>query len=237
MIRLLGIELVQPTREAHLRGSTDDLLWLDNVQYTGPGQWERTDSIKALHSYWTNTTIRNSQAGHAQFFIRNCRFEGIGEDTIKSAYLVLNSSVENLGDPPDGLAWHPGVIANPINHDNRIYYGLDILARQKAWAFRNGTDKFWEHRDVALINCRTEKTTDGNQLLYLGGQTNHMLIENNTWLGDRSWNYRLSDNLSNPLWKFTPHNVLLKHNNWYGDPLWFPNPTPLAGVTIIPIGD
>ncbi len=236
MIRLHDINLVQPSRQATLRGSADDLVWFDGVDYTGPGMWERTDSMKIMHSFWTNSTVRESQYGHAEHFIRGCTFERIGEDTLKRTYMVLNTDIDNQGNPPAHLTWHPAVIANPIVHDNRIYYGLDIVTRQKAWAFRNGTHEQWEHTDVAIVECTTLKTTQGNQLFYIGGTANHVLIQDSSFLGDGSFNYRLSNNLTNPEWRFNPHNVMMRNNNWWNDPSWMPNPTPLEGVTIEQIG-
>lgn len=236
MVKLENIKLVQPGEEAHLRGSSGSLVWFDHVEFTGRGMYELANPIKAKHHFWTDSLVRDSRWGQAEHFVRNTRFERIGDDTINRSYFIVNTSVENLGTPPPHLSWHPGVIANPIEHDNRIYYNLDIVSRQKVFAFRNGTWDYWEHTDVAVVNCRAHKTTDGNQILYLGGQVNHMLIKDNVWRGDRSWNYRLNDRVSEPLWRFTPHNVLLKNNDWYGDPTWLPNPTPLPGVTVVPIG-
>lgn len=234
-VRLHDIELVQPERRAMLRGSTKNMLWFDGVEYTGPGMWELTDALKVKHQFWTGSVVREAQWGHAEHFIRNTRFESIGEDTIREAYFVVNVEVNNLGTPPPHLSWHPGVIANPIRHDNRIYYNVDILARQKGWALRNGTWDHWEHTDVAIVNCHTDKTTDGNQLLYLGGQVNHMLIKDCVWRGDRSWNYRLNDRVSEPRWRLNPRNVVFENNDWFGDPNWLPNPTPLPGITVVPI--
>lgn len=234
MIHLRNIKLVQPTRTATLRGSSDDILWLDSVEYTGPGMWERTDAIKALFTFWTDSTVRQSQFGHAQQFVRNCRFESIGEDTLKSAFLVVGTSVDNTGQPPAGLTWHPAVIANPIEHDNRIYYGLNSVARHGTWAFRNGTHNHWEHTDVAVIDCNSEKTTSGNQMWYLGGNVNHLLVRDSRFyeFGSLSFNFRLSNTLTNPEWQFRGHNVVFDNVNWQDDPNWMINPYPLEGVTV-----
>lgn len=236
LVRIHDLDLLQPSQEAHVRGSANCIMWFDGTRHTGPGMWVDSNSIKAKHTFWTDSSVSELRSGQAQHFVRNSSFSRIGEDTFHKVYLLLNTTVDNQGTPPGHLRWHPGVIANPIEHDNRIYFGLDITARQKVWALRNGTIDHWEHTDVAIVRCHSNKTTDGNQLLYLGGQTNHMLIKDNVWRGDRSWNYRLNDRVSEPLWKFTPHNVLLENNDWYGDPTWLPNPSPLEGVTIIPIG-
>ncbi|MEQ8845211.1 MAG: hypothetical protein RIB58_10190 [Phycisphaerales bacterium] len=235
-VRLHDLDLIQPDAEAHVRGSTHNILWFDEVEYVGRGMYEDANAIKARHHFWTNSVVRESRWGQAEHFVRNSRFERIGDDTFNRSYLILNTSVNNQGTPPAHLRWHPGVIANPIEHDNRIYFGLDIITRQKAWAFRNGTWDHWEHTDVAIVGCVTNKTTEGNQLLYLGGQVNHMVIKDNVWRGDQSWNYRLTDRVSEPRWKFNPHNVYMENNDWYGDPSWMPNPSTLEGVTIIPIG-
>ena len=236
MIRLQDVSIRQPTREAVLRGSTDNIVWFDDIEYIGPGMWTRTDTMKMVHAYWTDSTVSESQYGHAQQFIRNCRFTKIGEDTIKNAYLVLNTTVTNIGIPPEGLGWHPAVISNPIYHDNRIYFNMDITGRQKAFAFRHGTQDRWEHNDVAVIRCRAEKTTPGNILMVIGGQTDHMLIEDCTFLAvEEAWIYRLNQHLTIPEWRFTPKNVVLRNNNWFNNPTWLPNPTPLPGVTVIPI--
>lgn len=235
-VRIKDVDLIQIGTDAHVRGSTRSIMWFDGVDYTGPGMWVDSNKLKAKHSFWTDSSVTEVRWGQAEHFVRNSNFSRVGEDTFHKAYMLLNTVVDNQGEPPAHLGWHAGVVANPIEHDNRIYFGLDITTRQKAWAFRNGTNDYWEHTDVAIVRCRTNKTTDGNQLLYLGGQTNHMLIKDNVWRGDESWNYRLNDRVSIPEWKFTPHNVLMENNDWYGDPSWFPNPTPLEGVTIIPIG-
>lgn len=235
MIRLQNVTVSQPTQTAPLRGSADNVLWLDGVSYVGPGMWSRTDGLKTMHAFWTNSSVSQSQFGHAMQFIRNCDFTAIGEDTIKAAYLVVNTTVDNQGTPPAELTWHPAVIANPIAHDNRIYYGLDITSRQKAFAFRNGTWDYWEHIDVAIVNCRAEKTTSGNQLVYIGGTVKHMIVRGSEFIGG-SFNFRLSDSLPNPDWRFNPNDVVIEDNNFFDDPTWEPNPTPYPGVDFIPQG-
>lgn len=234
--RIKGLYLDQPTDQGHLGGSSNSIIWFDEVVYTGPGTWEDSAIIRVKHQFWTDSVVTDAQWGQAEDFVRNCRFERIGEDTFGSTYLLANTIVNNPEVKPDALDWHPAVIANPLSHDNRIYVNLDIETTQKAWAFRNGTWDYWAHTDVAIVGCHTNKTYAGNQLLYLGGQTNHMIIKDNVWRGDLSWNYRLQDDLPEPLWRFTPHNVIMQNNDWYEDPYWLPNPTPLEGVTVIPIG-
>ena len=236
MIHLQDVKLVQPGTEAALRGSADNVLWIDRVEYTGSGMWERAIPVKAEHTFWTDSTVRESQYGQAQQFVRGCTFEQIGEDTLKLVYMLINTDVTNTGEAPGDTGWHPAVIANPIEHDNRIYYGVNIKARHKAWALRNGTHEHWEHRDVAIVDCRTEKTQEGNQMFYLGGRTQHMLIEDCDFLGYGGWNFRLADDLPNPEWQFDPSDVMLRNNNWWNDPDWIPTPTELEGVEIEMIG-
>jgi len=234
--KLEGVRLLQPDAGGILGGAANKVIWFDDVEYQGPGMWEETNLLRVKHTFATDSSFRESRFGHAKNFIRGCEFESIGEDTMKEVYFAANTTVSNLDPKPDHIDWHAGVIANPISHDNRIYYGLDIKTWQKCWALRNGTHLRWEHRDVAIVDCRTEKTDDGNLMFYLGGTTQHMLIEDCDFVGAGGWGYRLQDDLPNPEWQFDPSDVMLRNNNWWNDPDWTPSPRELEGVTIEMIG-
>lgn len=207
----------------HLSGDE----WFDNVDYIGPGQVVESQE-EQVGDYWTNSRVSDNQFGLARRFVRDCRFERIGEDVMKSVYLVVNSVVDDVDRGSND--WHPGVIANPIKHDNRIYYGLTMrnLKGVKGWAFRQGTLGPYEHTDVAVVNCDSEKS-GGNQLWYLGGTVKHLYILNSRFIG--SFNYRLSTSVREE-WRFKGYNVVYENVNWQDDPDWFPTPYPLTGVTI-----
>jgi len=234
--KLEGVRLLQPDAAGILGGAAQKVIWFDGVEYEGPGMYELTNGLRVKHTFATNSSFRESRFGHVQNFVRDCVFESIGEDTMKKVYFVANTKVRNLRPKPEEIDWHPGVIANPIVHDNRIYYGLDINTWQKCWALYNGSHEHFEHRDVAIVNCRTEKEETGNHMFYLGGTTKHMLIEDNDWFGDDGWLYRLQDDLPNPAWRFNPSDVVLRNNNWWNDPDWTPTPADLDGVEIEMIG-
>lgn len=220
MIKLEGLRLTQPGKDAILKGSTDNVLWFDDVHYSGAGMWEEEhDQLSVDHTWVTDSLFEESRIGQAKNFVRNSEFRSIGDDTFNETYMLINTKVTNLGTPPPHLDWHPAVIANPIKHDNRVYYGVDTLTRQKTWAFRMGTQHTsqaaatpeepagpYEHNAVAVVNVRSHKVTQGNQIAYVGGQVKHMYFKDSCFseAGDLSFNFRLTDRVSDPRWEFTP---------------------------------
>lgn len=209
----------------------DDMLWFDGVRIIGPGRWVQPDDTGAAfagHQWWTDCHVSDARFGQATQFVRNCKFERIGEDVIAYGYLVVNVDVSAVGAGP--TLWHSGVIANPIVHDNRIYYNMVSrdIDESIVFAFRNGTYDYWENFDIAVIDCDSEMNNQP-QTWSCGADTRNLYVRNSRFVGGE-FIWRLEDSVPE-YWKFKAHNVVLEDVNIKDNPNDRPIPHPLDGVT------
>ncbi|MFG0257212.1 MAG: hypothetical protein ACF8GE_04855 [Phycisphaerales bacterium JB043] len=180
-----------------------DMLWFDNVVIEGPGMLDPSGAeAAAKHQWWTGCDISNSRGGMVRQFVRDCTISNIGEDVIREGNLVVNVTIDTVD--ATGTAWHSGVIANPIAHDNRIYSNVSMLnlGASRAWAFRNGTSNHWEHKDVAIVNCKAEQNDPNAIAFYCGGTVENILIRDSYFNGHVLWR---DDTSTNPDWLFKPN--------------------------------
>jgi hypothetical protein len=150
--------------------------------------------------------------------MRNVILERIGEDAVNVPYLLVNVTINDV-DRRDQTDWHPAALANPIYHDNRIYYGVTVTDAADGFAFRQGTLNYFQHKDVAIVNTvGVKRLGAGNIFFFLGGTCDNLYIKDSRFVG--GFSYRMS--ASNPGWNFNPTLVVYDNVNWNDDPHWYP---------------
>lgn len=232
-IRLQGITIVGVTGNlAWFANGMNKMIWFDKVRVIGPGMYNNNGvNCPTPHQWWTDCFVSDARMGMARQFVRNCRFERIGEDVMRNTYLVINTVVDNVD--PGTTGWHSGVIANPLTHDNRIYYGnlfVRLAPGVVAWPFRNGTDTYWENRDIAIIRCETDGPNDGHtHTWFVGAKTENLLVDHSKFDGRAEW--RLTGVPT--YWVFQPHNVVLRNTQWTGGAAAYPMPRLSPEVVIV----
>lgn len=232
-IQMTRIKFENITVDATVRNDGQDLLryvagrtfWYDRVVFQGRGQFVTGGQGYSTTGYMTDSIVRDTQHTPGVRFVRGCTYERIGEKAMRGVSLVINTTVNYLDRGPNHVepgAWHHSGISNPVGGDNRVYYGLNMYdVYGETWAFRQGTSDLSEHRDVAVVNCRSIRTYPQREdpgfegyTMMLGGHAVHLLIKDSDFNGP--FIYRTG--ASNPVWNFTSTYTVWDNVTWNGAP-------------------
>lgn len=232
MVRLRELTLRRDS--ADLTYMTRGMLWLDSVRVQGSGWDQNHGGFNVSHGFFTDTVFADMRSGSGYsatrgsgYFVRGCRFERIGEKSLRAAYFVANTQFLTGGYM--GSGWHPSSISNPLVHDNRIYYNLTHRDIYDAYAFRSETWNLYGHRDVVIAGSDTESRQ--GLVMHLGGTCDNLYILNSRFTregGGVPLSYR-DMGPSDPR-TFSPRLVVFENFVLNDDPNRTPQPHPLAGV-------
>ena len=223
-VHFQGITLRTPDDNGVLSYSSKTDFWFDNVHYQGRGQRENGYAEGTRYNWWTDSKTTDHRFGQMKHFVRNCELMRIGEKGIRFHYFVVNVKIDDVNaaerhDPSLG-GWHASAISNPMYHDNRIYYGIEMTNVPMAFSFREGTWEHKEHTDVALVNCTAQSYSD--QAIYLGGTNSNMYWKDCSFIGNFALRTGTSGQVAGNLEKlFVPELVVLENVVWNNTPTWY----------------
>lgn len=157
-------------------------LWIDNLEYIGPGAVVPNSRISSdfKYTYFTNLDISNSQDGiKFATLIRNVNIHNIGSDAVTLCNAVMDVTVSNCTSPPqsgfhaDIWQWFGAEFENLLFYNVRVQENVDA----QGIFFQNINSV----RDVAIINSilRSDNNVISSQLINLN--VSHLLMIHNTF--------------------------------------------------------
>ena len=223
-----------------------DIVWYDGVTVLGAGANKSFGSGTpgCSHIFLTNTTFNDLRGGsghlgnrHSGTFVRNTTFERIGEKALRTAYFVVNSTFKDINEA-ENLVFHASAISNPLRHDNRIYYNLEMLNVPQALAFRSESWILNRMVDVAVVNVNAEHWLLGSDfLVLLGGTVRNVYFKDSRFVSEtlhsHAFAYRNALPPEDPRF-FTPELLVFENVNFNDDPNWLPGPADQENVYFRP---